>query len=191
MNRVGYSILALFILILVVYNLPISSDAQKTSSTNTENTLLTPTYMAQNLSSQRFNAEGELSHKIKAVRMEHYAELGFMVFTEPRYTIYLQDGSEYVISAREGTLYDDNRMLLEANIMIQSQNNDDFIQQIDAEYVEMNLDTKDLRSNSAITLRGKEFAMQSNGLEANLEDKVFALIDHTRTQFQPKTTTEN
>ena len=69
----------------------------------------------------------------------------------------MEDSSEYVISAQEGTLYDDNRMLLENHIVIESQNETDFIQQISAEYIEMNLNTKALSSNSAIVLRGKSF----------------------------------
>jgi lipopolysaccharide export system protein LptC len=185
MNRVGYSILVLFILIVIVFNLPISINSDKKQTKDNEPSLLTPTYLAEQLSSQRFNEDGLLSHAINASRMEHYAELGFMVFTQPRYTIFLEDGSEYVISAQEGTLYDDNRMLLENHIVIESQNETDFIQQISAEYIEMNLNTKALSSNSAIVLRGKEFAMHSNGLDANLAEKRFALLEHTRTEFKP------
>ncbi|UTP72827.1 LPS export ABC transporter periplasmic protein LptC [Alteromonas sp. LMIT006] len=185
MNRVGFSIFVLFILVIIVYNLPISVNSNKQQTNENQPSLLTPTYLAEELFSQRFNEAGLISHEINAKRMEHYAELGFMVFTQPRYTIFLADGSQYIISAQEGTLYDDNRMLLENNIVIQSQNETDFIQQISAEYIEMNLDTKALSSNSAIVLRGKEFSMHSNGLDANLAQKRFALLEHTHTEFKP------
>ena len=67
MNRVGYSI-RLFILIVIVFNLPISLHSDKKQTKDNEPSLLTPTYLAEQLSSQRFNEDGLLSHEINASR---------------------------------------------------------------------------------------------------------------------------
>jgi lipopolysaccharide export system protein LptC len=185
MNRVGFSILILFVLIVVVFNLPLRNTTSDTVLPSSQPALLNPTYRALNLSSQRFTEDGQLSHTIDAELMEHYDELGFMVFTKPIFTLYVNDGNRYTITAAEGTLYDNNRVLLETNILIQSQNPDDFIQQIEAQYVELDLNTKALRSDKAIVLSGVEFSMHSRGLEANLVEKQFALVDHVQSKFMP------
>jgi LPS export ABC transporter protein LptC len=73
--------------------------------------------------------------------------------------------------------------VIEDNILLKSLNIDDFIQTIEAAFIELNLETKAVQSDSLIELKGAEFSMLSNGLVGNLANKQFSLVDHVKTEF--------
>lgn len=186
MNRVGYSILFLFTCIAGLYFYPFAEDTQQTPKIDPSQIFETPTYRAENLTSQRYAADGTLSHKVFAKVMEQYDNLGFMVFEYPRYTIYLNAISPYVVTADVGTLFTNNVIRLEKNIRITSLNDTDFIQQISADFIEIDLTTNTLFSDTEVLMTGKEFSMLSHGFNANMQTKTFNLTGHVKTEFAGK-----
>ena len=183
MNRVGYAIIILFCAVALVYFLPFTTSPEKSADRPETIDLLTPTYRAEGIKSRLYGTDGVLIHQVSASEMNHFTDLGFMVFTQPEYDIFVADGTEYAINADSATLYEDNRIVLEDNIIIQSLNIDDFIRQINAQYLQMDMVSKDINSDTLIELTGAEFSMLSNGLTGNLARKQFALIDHVKTEF--------
>ena len=183
MNRVGYAIIILFCTVAVVYFLPFTPSPQNSTKGPETTDLLTPTYRAEGINSFLYGNDGVLIHQVTASEMNHFTELGFMVFTQPEYDIFVADGTEYAIHADSATLYEDNRVVLEDNIVIQSMNIDDFIRQITAQYLQMDMVSKDINSDTLIELTGPEFSMLSNGLTGNLARKQFALTEHVKTVF--------
>jgi lipopolysaccharide export system protein LptC len=183
MNRVGYSILLLFTCIAGLYFYPFDDDSLQSQVVDRSQIFETPTYRAENLTSQRYAADGTLSHKVFAKVMEQYDNLGFMVFEFPRYTIYLNEVSPYIVTADVGTLFSNNVIRLEKNIRITSLNKTDFIQQISTEFIEIDLTTNTMFSDKEVLMTGAEFSMLSHGFNANMQTKTFNLTGHVKTEF--------
>ena len=183
MGRVGYSIALLFACILGLYFYPTGQHDNTVANIDPSQIFETPTYRAENLTSQRYADDGTLSHKVFAKVMEQYDSLGFMVFEYPKYTIYLNAQSPYVVTADVGTLFTNNIIRLERNIQIDSLNENDFIQQITTEFIEIDLNTNTMYSDRAVLMTGSEFSMLSEGFDANMQTKQFNLTGHVKTIF--------
>lgn len=185
MNRLSYSISALFILALATY-IPTWLKEDDSPQQNTQEDAYKPTYQATNLRSALYDESGELSHRIFASKMEHFEQLGFVYFTQPQYTIYMEDDQRpWRVTAEEGTLYDDNRIQLERNVVITSLSDDEFVKTINTEFLQINLDTKVMTSDQAVTITGQDYQITSNGLNANLQTKHYELKQHVQTVYSP------
>jgi lipopolysaccharide export system protein LptC len=150
-----------------------------------------PTYKAINLRSALYDENGELTHRIFASEMEHYEQLGFVFFRQPQYTLYTSDSEQpWRLTADEGTLYDDNRIQLEQNVVIQSLSDTSFVKTITTDFIQINLDTKLMTSDQAVIIVGEEYQVQSNGFDGNLNTKQYELKQHVKTVYSPTTETQ-
>ena len=185
MNRLGYSISALFILALATY-IPTWLKEEVESPEIGEQDAYVPTYKAINLRSALYDETGKLTHRIFASEMEHYEQLGFVFFKQPQYTIYVKDDEQpWRLTANEGTLYDDNRIQLEQNVVIQSLSEGDFVKTITTEFIQFNLDTKLMTSDQPVVIIGDDYEIQSNGFSADLSTKEYELKQHVQTVYSP------
>jgi lipopolysaccharide export system protein LptC len=185
MSRIGVSIAALFILALLLY---IPSWLQEPAKVpqNADIRALTPSYMAHNLTTTIYDQNGERNHQVFAASMEHYDQLGFVLFQEPQYTIYQNDNEPpWQLTANKGTLYDNNIIQLERAVKIVNLAPEYFVQQITTDRIEVNLETKMMTSESPVTIIGPDFVVNSNGFNANLNTQQYELIDHVQTVYTP------
>ena len=114
-DRLGLSISVLFILASALY-IPIWMDEDPAQQSDQGPDALKPAYKAKNLTTTLYNQEGQLNHKVFAASMEHYDQLGFVLFQKPRYTLYTDDAqSPWEVTATEGTLYNNELIQLENN----------------------------------------------------------------------------
>jgi lipopolysaccharide export system protein LptC len=184
-NRLGLSISGLFILALLMY-LPTWMEAPEEVKGNGELDALKPAYKAKNLTTTLYNQDGQLNHKVFAESMEHYDQLGFVLFQKPRYTLYTDNAtSPWVVTAAEGTLYNNELIQLEKNVLIENQTSDDFVKTITTQYIQINLDNKQMTSDQAVEILGTQYVIQSNGFNANLRTQEYELIDHVQTTYSP------
>lgn len=185
MTRTSVSISLLFILIVLIY-LPDWLQKEPVIPAQQSEEAWEPNYKAQKMRSTLYNDEGEINHQVYAITMEHYQLLGFTSFTQPQYTIYVknQDQPWHVVAA-EGTLYEDNRIQLETDVEIRSQNKNGFVQTIKTDFLEINLQDKTLLSDQPVVITGQNFLINSNGLQGSLITLQFELTDHVQTQFAP------
>jgi lipopolysaccharide export system protein LptC len=117
--------------------------------------------------------------------MEHYEALGFAVFQNPVYTLYLDDGQPWQVTAGEGTLYTNNRIQLEKDVKIVNLRSQEYIKQITTEYIEIDLQDKTLSSDQKVTISGLNYEVNSIGIFGNLTTQQYELKDHVQTQFNP------
>lgn len=185
MSRVGLSIAGLFILALLLY-VPSWMSPPPEVSQEQDIRALTPTYKAKNITTRIYDEAGHLSHQVFAKSMEHYDLLGFVLFSEPEYTLYTDDTSQpWHLHADEGTLYDNNLIHLESNVSITNEDNDNFVRSISTEFIEINLKTKIATSNEPMIIKGVNFVVTGNGFNANLETKQYELSHHVETIYTP------
>ncbi len=190
-SRLKISIVILFVLALLLYiptwmeDTPAENKVEKIDA-------LRPAYRAKNLTTTLYNQDGKLNHRVFATNMEHYDQLGFVLFTQPEYTVYTDDNSApWQVTAEEGTLYSNDTIQLDSNVEIVNQSRDDFVETIQTEFIEINLDSKQMTSDQPVTIRGLQYVINSNGFNADLQTQQYELIDHVQTVYSPGTQPDN
>ena len=185
MNRIGISIAIIFSAVIGLY-LVILFGEEPNNQNQRDDLIVAPTYHAVNLNSNLFDDQGQLTHTVQASRMEHYQPLGFMVFEKPIYTIYLDGGEPWQITAEEGTLYDNSRIQLERNVRITNLNTTEYVKSIRTEYIEINLHNKTILSNQPVEIVGDNYLVESIGLLGDLTTQKYELKQHVQTKYFPQ-----
>ena len=184
-SRLRLSIVILFVLALLMY-LPTWMEEEPTQKKAEQIDALRPAYRAKNLTTTLYNEQGQLNHRVFATTMEHYDQLGFVLFTQPEYTLYTDNASApWLVTAQEGTLYTNDIIQLDSNVEIVNQSPDDFVEAIQTEFIEINLNSKKMTSDQPVIIRGLQYVINSNGFNANLETQQYELIDHVQTVYSP------
>ena len=93
--------------------------------------------------------------------------------------------SPWEVTATEGTLYNNELIQLENNVVIENQSVDDFVRTIRTAFIEINLYTKQMTSDQPVEIRGLQYVINSNGFNANLRTQEYELIDHVQTIYSP------
>lgn len=155
---------------------------------------LTPDFIAEALKTDIYTKSGQLSHAIVADRMEHYAKLDVTHFELPYYTLYPQNNSSddsteknalpWNISAKEATLYKNNRVILNHRVHLSSTDENSLIQEIHCKYLELDLNTNIISSDQTVMVQGKDFTMYGSGLIIDLNTKQMTLTEHVRTIYK-------
>ncbi|TYK67170.1 LPS export ABC transporter periplasmic protein LptC [Colwellia echini] len=144
-----------------------------------------PNFIAEKLQSKIYNDLGELSHTIEAERMEHYADLAVSYFERPNYILYPKKNAKpWTVSAKEATLYKDNRVELKTQVYIQSTEVGSLIKEIHCKTIALDLKTNIISSEQAVVVIGKDFTMYGSGLIIDLNTKQMTLTQHERTIYK-------
>ncbi len=184
MNRLNS--LALFVLLLsaLIYGI-----IEWRSASIEEDTLIVneerPDFIAEKLKSKIYSDLGQLSHTIEAERMEHYADLAVSYFELPNYTLYPQkEGQPWEVSAKEATLYKDNRVELKTQVRIKATEIDSLIKEIHCKTIALDLKTNIISSEQAVVVIGKDFTVYGSGLIIDLNTKQMTITKHERSIYK-------
>jgi lipopolysaccharide export system protein LptC len=184
MNRLNS--LALFVLLFsaLIYGIMEWRSASNDQSTSIANKQR-PDFIAEKLKSKIYSEKGQLSHTVEADRMEHYADLDVSYFELPNYTLYPQkEGQPWRISAKEATLYKDNRVELDTDVLIEATEVDSLIKEIHCKAIALDLKTNIISSKQSVLVIGKDFTMHGSGLIIDLNTKQMTLTKHERTIYK-------
>ncbi|MFY8273728.1 LPS export ABC transporter periplasmic protein LptC [Pseudoalteromonas sp. SSDWG2] len=141
-----------------------------------------PDYIANGLRQRNYNDKGTLSHSVYAERMEMFDELGFTHFTKPEFTLY-NNGERWRLTADEATLYNNNILILENNVIATNLVVGAMIEQVKATAIEIDIDAQKMESEQAVELRGPDLVIIGQGLKADINAEIVELIKHTRTVY--------
>jgi lipopolysaccharide export system protein LptC len=205
MTRVNFLAFLVLLLGVMTYGIIEWRQSQIIPGENIEREL-TPDFIAEALKSDIYTESGQLSHAIIADRMEHYAKLEVTHFELPNYTLYpkshsnktspsnnvLTDGnspsslptnsvSPWKLSAKEATLYKNNRVILNHRVHLSATDEKSLIQEIHCKYLELDLNTNIISSDQTVMVQGKDFTMYGSGLIIDLNTKQMTLTEHVRT----------
>jgi lipopolysaccharide export system protein LptC len=157
---------------------------------------LTPDFIAEALKSNIYTQLGQLSHSVVADRMEHYAKLEVTHFELPNYILYPTNSIKskkssiekqnypWKLSAKEATLYKNNRVILNHRVHLSATDENSLIQEIHCKYLELDLNTNIISSDQTVMVQGKDFTMYGSGLIIDLNTKQMTLTEHVRTIYK-------
>jgi len=170
---------------------------------------LTPDFIAEALKTDIYTESGQLSHAIIADRMEHYAKLEVTHFELPNYTLYpkvhsnkpsgvsnaltdensanslsVRSSPPWKLSAKEATLYKNNRVILNHRVHLSATDENSLIQEIHCKYLELDLNTNIISSDQTVMVQGKDFTMYGSGLIIDLNTKQMTITEHVRTIYK-------
>ncbi|REL34423.1 LPS export ABC transporter periplasmic protein LptC [Thalassotalea euphylliae] len=184
MNRLYGLALIAFLFSLMAYGVVQWRQAQQQDADIVEAELV-PDFIAEALNSDIYSESGQLSHHVNAERMEHYAELAFTHFEQPKYTVYPKnDSAPWQLEALEGTLYNNNRVVLKNRVTLMATEPDSLIKEIHCKYLELDLNTNIISSDQTILIQGKDFTMYGSGLIIDLNTKQMTLTEHVQTIYK-------
>jgi lipopolysaccharide export system protein LptC len=192
MTRLNFLALLTLLLSIMVYGIIEWRSSQVTPGENIENEL-TPDFIAEALKSNIYTQKGQLSHSIVADRMEHYAKLEVTHFELPNYILYSNNDTQsktraietpnnpWKLSAKEATLYKNNRVILNHRVHLTATDENSLIQEIHCKYLELDLNTNIISSEQTVMIQGKDFTTYGSGLIIDLNTKQMTLTEHVRT----------
>ena len=186
MNRVTICIALLFLLALGLSLPDWLAEEDIIPKSQTEEAWV-PNYQARTMRSTVYNKDGKINHQVFAQKMEHFDLLGFTLFKFPEYSLYSPTATPWKINANEGTLYDDQRLQFETDVVVTGQTDDGLQQTVSTNFVEINLSDKTMTSDQYVNIVGSNYVINSNSFKANLETQQYELLDHVKTVFQPST----
>ena len=208
MTRTNFVAFLILLLGAMAYGIIEWRQSQIMPGENIERELI-PDFIAEALKSDIYTESGQLSHAIVADRMEHYAKLEVTHFELPNYTLYPQSYSNktsasnnsiadkssppsvpaniaypWKLSAKEATLYKNNRVILNHRVHLSSTDENSLIQEIHCKYLELDLNTNIISSDQTVMIQGKDFTMYGSGLIIDLNTKQMTLTEHVHTIYK-------
>jgi lipopolysaccharide export system protein LptC len=195
MTRLNSLALLILLLAAMTYGIIEWRNAQVIPGESIENEL-TPDFIAEALKSDIYTQLGQLSHSVVADRMEHYAKLEMTHFELPNYILYPTKSNQskkpsiekqnypWKLSAKEATLYKNNRVILNHRVHLTATDENSLIQEIHCKYLELDLNTNIISSDQTVMVQGKDFTMYGSGLIIDLNTKQMTLTEHVRTIYK-------
>lgn len=184
MSRLTLSIFILFSLALALSLPKWLKEEEKSNLPLTEEAWV-PNYQVNNMQSTLYDKSGRVNHQVFAEKMENYELLGFTLFKQPSYLLYAQTLHPWKVDAKEGTLYEDQRLQFETDVEITSLNKQGYVQTIRTNFIEVNLTEKTMSSDQAVEIIGPNYVINSNGFTASLETQRYELLNHVKTVYHP------
>lgn len=143
-----------------------------------------PDFTAKDMTLRRFDEQGALSSLVKAEKMEYYSD-SVTTFSKPSYIIYPKDGSpRWKIDADNGIFDQQDRVILNENVIISSIDPTQSLKQIHTSYLEVNLATMQVTSDKKITIEGTQYNATGIGLKADLNLRQFELIKDIQATYE-------
>ncbi len=195
MTRLHFLAILTLLLGAMAYGVIEWRNAQDIPDESIENELI-PDFIAKALKSDIYTQSGELSHSVVADRMEHFAKLEVTHFELPNYILYPTNNSPaknsstekqnypWKLSAKEATLYKNNRVILNHRVHLTATDDKSLIQEIHCKYLELDLNTNIISSDQTVMVQGKDFTMYGSGLIIDLNTKQMTLTEHVRTIYK-------
>ena len=144
---------------------------------------LVPEFTATQLKQEVYDSKGNLTQEVSAVKMEHYSELALTHFEKPEFIIYQNNKPFWRLSADIGNM-EEHILTLDNNVYMQQMNDNQLVRSITTKYLEINLDTNQVKTDTPIEIIGNKIHIIGQGMQANLNQGKVTLNHHVKTIFK-------
>lgn len=185
-NRQTLLIILLFAVSLLAWRW--SSQAENDNREAKTNDLSVPSFTATKLHSRRYTVEGKLTDVFTAEQAFYYQHSKITDAITPELQTFEMDGqAAWNIKAKTGQLFGNDRISLHDNIVIANRNPALNIDRIQTSYLDMDINTHQIRSDQAVTIDSPDYHVQGVGLHADLNSKRYQILEQGHaTYFKPR-----
>lgn len=149
-----------------------------------QNNVYLPDFTANDMTLRRFDEAGYLSSLVKAQKMEYYSD-NVTTFIKPSYIIYPKNGKpRWKIDADNGIFDQQNRVVLNNNVIISAIDPKESLQKLYTSYLEVNLTSMQVTSDKEIKIEGTQYNATGTGLRADLNLRQFELIKDIQATYE-------
>lgn len=184
-NRQTLLICLLFALSLLAWRWS-SQSADENSQAQKEDVSL-PSFTAAKLHSRRYTADGKLTDIFTAEQALYYQHNKITDTLYPVLQTFEPNGqTAWNISAKNGQLSGNDRIILRDNIIIKNHNPALNIDRMQTSYLDMDMNTRQVSSDKPVTIDSPDYHVQGVGLHADLNTKRYQILEQSHaTYFKP------
>ena len=138
---------------------------------------LDPDYIVDGLSASKMDAQGRLTHTLRAQKMTHYPDEDLTVLIEPRFVAYSEGEPPVTITSRQGRMSGNGEnVYFEREVRVvraPSGNTGELV--VQTNFLHVIPDAKIAQTDQPVTIRDANLLVNASGLELNSETRVLKL----------------
>lgn len=143
-----------------------------------------PDYIAENLTLRIYDKEGYIADHLQAQRLEHFEQLGFTQFEQPRYTLFnAEHRAAWEISSKDGVWFPQDKIVLEQQVLLRNLLPTGFVERVETASLQLLLPEKNLQTHEAVRIVGPGFYINGVGMMADLSEHRIQLQKHLETVY--------
>lgn len=143
-------------------------------------------YVAKDLNRIVFDKNGRRVQTLSAKKMTYFEAESRAEFESPLLVLESKENKgKWRISADSGTLYENDRLLLEQKVNAVNLTEADYIDRITSEFFRVNIKDSTMETEQPVQLFGDGLEIIGSGLFADLNQEKIDLIKHAKTIYHP------
>lgn len=124
---------------------------------------------------------GKKTWELEAKSIEQYQDKNVMVLEDVKLTFYSKDGRTFVVSGKEGRVYQDSRdMELSGNVVLTSSDG----YRLRTHSVAYHHEERRVTSSDAVELEGEQIWLKGKGMLVDTESRTFKILSDVKTQWK-------
>lgn len=143
-------------------------------------------YVAHDLTRVVYGEDGNKIQTLSAKKMTYYESESRAEFVSPLLVLEAKDSNskgKWRISANSGTLFDNEKLLLEQKVNAVNLIESDYIDRITSEYFRINIKDSTMHTEQPVQMFGDGLKITGSGLVADLNQEKIDLITHAQTKY--------
>jgi len=152
-----------------------------------------PTYIANEIQSNHYDATGFNDYKIFAQKMTSYPEDDITLFEGPKVIVQTKDKQTgeltlWQLTSATGTLENKNTLLLSENVLIENLSKNELVQEMKTNKALVKLDIKEITTQSKVTWTGPQIQQEGVGMWVSMITEEMQLKSNTKAVYlnEPK-----
>jgi lipopolysaccharide export system protein LptC len=143
---------------------------------------LDPDYIVDGLSAFTMDAQGRLTHTLRAQKMTHYPDEDLTVLIEPRFVAYAEDQPPVTVTSRQARMSGNGEnVYFEREVRVvraPSENTGELV--VETNFLHVIPDAKIAQTDQPVTIREANLLVNASGLELNSDTRVLQLFGRVK-----------
>lgn len=185
MRRVKFAILISILLIggIVVTTLLVNLHGRKTPEQKKEVSRVPSDNAKMHLEKIQFveDKHGQKTWELEAKSIQQYQEPNIMMVEEVKVTIYTKEGRSFVISGKEGKIYQDSKnMELTGDVTVTSSDG----YRLKTQSITYHHREKKVVTSDPVEIEGEQMRLVGRGMLVDMEAQTFKILNQVKTQWK-------
>lgn len=144
-----------------------------------------PDYIVDGLAAVNMDAQGRITHTLRAQKMTHYPENDLTLLVEPKFVAYVEGQSPVTVTSREARMSGNGEdVYFEREVRVVRApfaNSSELV--LETNYLHVIPDANVAKTDRPVTIRDSNTVVTASGLELNSETRVLKLQGRVRGTF--------